>query len=194
MRHDLRGRRWPGFYRATRTRPGGDFWPRRDGTCHGHPHDRHVEPWLAATVLASAGTLSGRRSVSGDGRSIAATNQPAAALARAFRERLARLPKRVSEYIRTLDLSEYSHDVLFDFPLMVEQSGSYTVVGTEGRQVVLRAYLPSVAAHNLALGPIWHWPSGQSPPAAAPRQATTAKVATDEVLGEASSTAKCRSF
>jgi hypothetical protein len=65
---------------------------------------------------------------------------------------MSRLPKRVSEYIRTLDLSDYSRDVLFDFPLMVEQLGRYTVVGTQGRQVVLRAYLPSVAAHNLAIG------------------------------------------
>ncbi|HEY4311396.1 MAG TPA: serine/threonine-protein kinase [Pirellulales bacterium] len=79
-------------------------------------------------------------------------NTPTANLARSFRERMARLPKRVSEYIRTLDLSDYSRDVLFDFPLMVEQLGRYTVVGTQGRQVVLRAYLPSVAAHNLALG------------------------------------------
>ncbi len=85
-------------------------------------------------------------------RAMAATNQPAPTLVRAFRERVARMPKRVSEYIRTLELSEYSHDVLFDFPLMVEQLGRYTVVGTEGRQVVLRTYLPNVAAHNLALG------------------------------------------
>ncbi|HEY1603206.1 MAG TPA: serine/threonine-protein kinase, partial [Pirellulales bacterium] len=79
-------------------------------------------------------------------------NQPAQALARVYREHVARLPKQASDYIRTLALSDYSRDVLFGFPLMVEQFGRYTVVGTDTRQIVLRAYLPSMAAHNLALG------------------------------------------
>jgi len=79
-------------------------------------------------------------------------NRPAVVQAQAFGERMSRLPKRVSEYIRSLELSDYSHDVLFDFPLMIEQVGRYTVVGTDGRQVVLRAYLPSIAAHNMVLG------------------------------------------
>ena len=85
-------------------------------------------------------------------RASAAANQSAAVLARAFGERVSRLPKRTSEYIRALDLSDYSRDVLFDYPLMIEQLGTHTVVGTAGREVLLRAYLPSVAAHNLALG------------------------------------------
>ena len=79
-------------------------------------------------------------------------NQNVAAAAREYRERVSRLPKRISEHIRSLALSDYSRDVLFDFPLMVEQCERFTVVGTDRRQVVLRAYLPSVAAHNLALG------------------------------------------
>ena len=65
---------------------------------------------------------------------------------------MTRLPKHASDYIRTLAMSDYSRDVLFGFPLMVEQLGRYTVVGTDNRQIVLRAYLPSTAAHNLALG------------------------------------------
>ena len=85
-------------------------------------------------------------------RVYAEPSRPVQVLASEYRERLLRLPKRVSEYIGSLSLSDYSHDVLWNFPLMVEQLGRYTVVGTDGRQVVLRAYLPSIAAHNLALG------------------------------------------
>jgi serine/threonine protein kinase len=85
-------------------------------------------------------------------RVYAEPSRPVQVLASEYRERLSRLPKRVSEYVGGLALGDYSHDVLWNFPLMVEQLGRYTVVGTDGRQVVLRACLPSIAAHNLALG------------------------------------------
>ncbi|HEY2838221.1 MAG TPA: protein kinase [Pirellulales bacterium] len=85
-------------------------------------------------------------------RLLADPNQPAAKLAEAYRQRVARLPRRASDYLRTLALGEYSRDVLIEFPLMVEQLSHFTVAGTEGRQVVLRTYLPVLAAHNLALG------------------------------------------
>jgi hypothetical protein len=78
-------------------------------------------------------------------------NRPTAVAARAYRERVSRLPKLVRDYIRSVALSDYSRDILFDFPLMVDQLVRYTVVGTAGRQVVVRAYLPSVATHNFAL-------------------------------------------
>ncbi|MBI2824956.1 MAG: protein kinase [Planctomycetia bacterium] len=73
-------------------------------------------------------------------------------LAEQYADRMAGLPRRVSDYLRTLALSDYSRDVLWEFPRMVEQLQRYTVTGTDRRQVVLRAYLPVVAAHNLALG------------------------------------------
>jgi len=108
-------------------------------------------------------------------------DRPAQVVAREYRERVARLPKQVSAYIRGLALSDYSHDVLWDFPLMVEQFERHTIVGADRHQAVLRTYLPSVAAHNLALGthlallepprtaggPAGTRPAGQQPPPAA---------------------------
>ncbi|HVU86346.1 MAG TPA: protein kinase [Pirellulales bacterium] len=118
-------------------------------------------------------------------RASVAANQSATNLARAFGDRVSRLPKRTSEYIRALDLSDYSRDVLFGYPLMIEQLGKHTVVGTAGRQVVLRAYLPSVAAHNLALGVNLALAERlRSGGASAPRQATTAKPSTSEPLAQ----------
>jgi eukaryotic-like serine/threonine-protein kinase len=105
-------------------------------------------------------------------------NQPAQALARTYREHVARLPKQASDYIRTLALSDYSRDVLFGFPLMVEQFGRYTVVGTDNRQIVLRAYLPSMAAHNLALGMHLALLEQERPPASAEARPAAAKPAT----------------
>ena len=84
-------------------------------------------------------------------RLLADPNRPAAKLAEAYRGRVARLPRKASDYLRTLALGDYSRDVLIEFPLMVEQLAHFTVAGTSGREVVLRAYLPSLAAHNLAL-------------------------------------------
>ncbi|MES1213597.1 MAG: hypothetical protein ABUL64_03340, partial [Singulisphaera sp.] len=113
-----------------------------------------------------------------------AANQPVTTGARALQERMARLSKRASEYIRALDLSDYSRDVLFDFPLMVEQLGRHTVLGTSGREVVMRTYLPSVAAHNLALGArLALAEQPRSAGAAAPRS-TVAKPATAEPLAQ----------
>lgn len=114
-----------------------------------------------------------------------AANQSAANLARDFRDRVSRLPKRTSEYIRALELSDYSRDVLFDFPLMIEQLGKHTVVGTSGRQVVLRAYLPSVAAHNLALGANLALAERlRAPSTGSPRQTAAAKAVTNEPLAK----------
>jgi serine/threonine protein kinase len=118
-------------------------------------------------------------------RASTAANQSAANLARDFRDRVSRLPKRTSEYIRALELSDYSRDVLFDFPLMIEQLGKHTVVGTSGRQVVLRAYLPSVAAHNLALGANLALAERlRAPSTGSPRQTAAAKAVTTEPLAK----------
>ena len=69
-----------------------------------------------------------------------------------FASAFAATPKRVDLYIRSLALSPYSYDVLWQFPRMVEQVERFTRVGFDGRQVVLRMVLPAVATHNLALG------------------------------------------
>ena len=73
-------------------------------------------------------------------------------VAQEFRERVARLPKQVSEYVRDLALSNYSKPVLWDYKDRLELLNKYARVGIDGKQAVLRAYLPAVAAHNLSLG------------------------------------------
>lgn len=75
-----------------------------------------------------------------------------AVVAREYRRRVARLPKQVSGYVRDLRLSDYSKPVLWDYRDQLEVVDRYTRLGFEGKQIVLRAYLPEVAAHNLALG------------------------------------------
>ena len=73
-------------------------------------------------------------------------------VAQEIRDRVARLPKQVSEYVRDLALSDYSKPVLWDYKDRLELLNKYARVGVDGKQAVLRAYLPAVAAHNLSLG------------------------------------------
>ena len=75
-----------------------------------------------------------------------------AVVGREYRHRVARLPKQVSGYVRDLRLSDYSKPVLWDYRDQLEVVDRYTRLGFEGKQIVLRAYLPEIAAHNLALG------------------------------------------
>ena len=58
---------------------------------------------------------------------------------------------KCADFMRSVELAPFGRDLLMDFPLMVDQLAAYTAVGTAGRQIVLRTYLPSAAAHNLAL-------------------------------------------
>lgn len=78
--------------------------------------------------------------------------RPLSIVAREFRRRAARLPNQVNAYVRDLFLSPYSKAVLWEFPRQMEILDRYMRAGTDGKQVVLRAYLPEMAAHNLALG------------------------------------------
>ncbi|MEX0712931.1 MAG: protein kinase [Pirellulales bacterium] len=78
--------------------------------------------------------------------------RPSPMVARELRQRVSRLGRQASQYLRDLSLSAYSKEVLWDFPLRLDALGQYTRAGTNGKQVVLRAYLPALAAHNLALG------------------------------------------
>lgn len=79
-------------------------------------------------------------------------DQPTQSAARKFRSKLTELPRQVSRYVRDLALSNYSKPVLWDFKDQLDVLTRFTRVGVEGKQIVLRAYLPSLAAHNLALG------------------------------------------
>ncbi len=79
-------------------------------------------------------------------------NKSTGVVATEYRQRIGRLPKQVSTYVRDLYLSDYSKPVLWDFKDQLDALDAYTRAGYEGKQVVLRAYLPVVAAHNLVLG------------------------------------------
>jgi len=72
-------------------------------------------------------------------------------MARNWRKRVHGIPSRVSSHVWSLEPSPYSRKVLAQLPQMVEMLEKYTRVAVEGRQTILRCYLPVEAAHNLAL-------------------------------------------
>jgi hypothetical protein len=72
--------------------------------------------------------------------------------AKAMRDRLKQLPKKVDLGIHALDWSPYSQNVLVDLPDMVRTAQQFTRVGTADKQIVVRTYLPAAAASSLALG------------------------------------------
>lgn len=74
------------------------------------------------------------------------------ALAERWQEQARTLPAKVRQHVATLVPSAYSARVLERFPEMVTALSRYTRGGVEDRDVVLRTYLPVIAAHNLALG------------------------------------------
>lgn len=81
-----------------------------------------------------------------------ATVQPVE-LAMRYRDAVNGLEKRYLRYLQKLNPHEYGADFLsVDFAPMLDLLADYTRVGVDGKQAVLRCYLPSVAAHNLALG------------------------------------------
>jgi serine/threonine protein kinase len=72
--------------------------------------------------------------------------------AKAMRERVKMLTKRVDLGVHSLEWTPYSENMLVDLPEMVRAVQQFTRVGTGDKQIVLRAYLPAAAAQNLALG------------------------------------------
>ncbi|HJT36608.1 MAG TPA: hypothetical protein VJ783_31585, partial [Pirellulales bacterium] len=107
-----------------------------------------------------------------------------AVVAREYRHRIARLPKQVSGYVRDLQLSAYSKPVLWDYRDQLEVVDRYTRLGFEGKQIVLRAYLPEIAAHNLALGArlaLLENPGGPGSPTHAATQTAKAETIADKL-------------
>lgn len=77
--------------------------------------------------------------------------RPSPALAREYHAKVRSLSRQVNAYLRSLYLSPYSKEVLWDFPDRLTALGRMTTSGIDENQVVLRAYLPAKAAHNLML-------------------------------------------
>lgn len=73
-------------------------------------------------------------------------------MTRKYRERVQSWPDAVEDYLAGVFEHEHAKKILRRYPRMIEQLGEYTRSGVEDRQAVLRCYLPSRAAHNLALG------------------------------------------
>lgn len=68
-----------------------------------------------------------------------------------WRERVHEIPSRVSSHVWSLNPSPYSQKVLAQLPRMTEMFEKYTRAAVEGRETILRCYLPAEGAHNLAL-------------------------------------------
>ena len=72
-------------------------------------------------------------------------------VARAVRDRLSRAPRVMRDHLWDLSISEYSRDVLKNFPDMLKSLAANTRVDREDRQAILQTYLPIQAAHNFAV-------------------------------------------
>lgn len=66
--------------------------------------------------------------------------------------RVKEIPQRVDDYTVSITTSPYGRRMLRELPRMVKFAGNYARVGAADRQLVLRGYVPAVAAHNLVLG------------------------------------------
>ncbi len=77
--------------------------------------------------------------------------RPSPILAREYLAKVRGLSRQVNSYLRSLYLSPYSKEVLWDFADRLTALGRLTTSGIDENQVVLRAYLPAKAAHNLVL-------------------------------------------
>jgi len=111
-----------------------------------------------------------------------ATVQPVE-LALRYQDAVNGLEGRFSTYLASLNPHPYSRDFLFRFPSMITRLGLYTRVGVDDKQAVLRCYLPSIAAHNLALGTQLAVleTGGGSGTGAAPPVAATVKTAAEKL-------------
>jgi hypothetical protein len=85
-------------------------------------------------------------------RALGPVNQPPGELAKMLSARLEHMSEQVEAYVAAIQPGPYGRLVVNRFPRMVQLLSDFTRAGAEGRQAVLRCYLPVVAAHNLLLG------------------------------------------
>jgi hypothetical protein len=72
--------------------------------------------------------------------------------ARILVERVAEVPDRLEAYVVGLHPQPYGRIVVARFPAMIRKLSAYTRSGFDADHVVLNAYLPAVAGHNLLMG------------------------------------------
>jgi hypothetical protein len=85
-------------------------------------------------------------------RTACSADERPAGFARGFMGRWQELSKRAKEQIASRGLTDYNRRVLERYPKMLEVLAAQSRWELQGRHLLLRAYLPAVAAHNLALG------------------------------------------
>jgi hypothetical protein len=72
--------------------------------------------------------------------------------ARILAARVAEVPDKLEAYVVSLEPQPYGRMVVARFPAMVRKLSAYTRSGFDSDHVVLNAYLPAVAGHNLLMG------------------------------------------
>lgn len=71
-------------------------------------------------------------------------------LAQELHTRIGMAPAALKDHLKTLQISPYSRDLLWDAPDMLEFVYENSRYDRDERQSIIRAYLPMYAAHNLA--------------------------------------------
>jgi hypothetical protein len=71
--------------------------------------------------------------------------------ARILAERVTVIPDKVEAYVVGLQPQPYGRMVIARFPAMIRKLSAYTRSGFDSEHVVLNAYLPAVAGHNLLM-------------------------------------------
>jgi hypothetical protein len=104
-----------------------------------------------------------------------------AAAAKQYRQHVQGLTEQMYDYVGGA-ISPYSAKILQRFPRWLEELDRYTRAGTNDKQVVLRSYLPAIAAHNLAFGT--QLALLESPGGGMIAQASTAAPAQPKTLAE----------
>ena len=69
-----------------------------------------------------------------------------------LRARWEALPEQLDSHFAAQQPRSHAAEVLQQFPAMLREARSFTRSGVESRELVMSAYLPGVAAHNLLLG------------------------------------------
>jgi len=107
--------------------------------------------WLDDQVLAVLGSLHLEKDLFLEARFYTKADVRSALWERAFRTRLGASGKRVEDFLARGVPTPYGAEILARFPQMWQQLVRHSRTAHQDREVIVRAYLPGVAAHNLAL-------------------------------------------
>lgn len=84
-------------------------------------------------------------------RATPALNVPPRRLAAKLRERIVAMPAAIEEMVLAEPWHPYGRKVIARLPGMLRTLARYTRAGEEGREAIVRAYLPAAAGHNLLM-------------------------------------------